>query len=191
MKRRYLAALILIGVTALAACGGEGTASPQPPITPSNAGDSPEPRTPDMTAHRASTEGATIAAPASPTVISPSETPSPADNAGPSFNRITASTIGFAKSDCSPTSVTVTANITDPSGVARAALWYQVGFSHPYTSVDMDSLGGNDYSATVKGLDVPGSEYGVWKFYITAQDGVGNVSQSALDTSVQLLPCVG
>jgi hypothetical protein len=52
-------------------------------------------------------------------------------------------------------------------------------------------LVGNKYSATVKALDTPGGEYGVWEFYITAEDKAGNKSQSPLDTSVQLLACVG
>ena len=176
MKRGILAAVALICATVLAACGSEGGASTQPHATPSNA-DSKN----STTATRQVTS----------TVIPPSATSTLGDNAGPIFSRIVTSSSVFAKSDCTPTSITVTANITDPSAVAYVVLWYRVGSSQPYSPVGMSFLGGNDYSVTVKGLEVPGSKYGVWEFYITAQDGVGNLSQSPVDTHVQLLPCVG
>ncbi len=117
--------------------------------------------------------------------------PTPADTVGPAFNRITTSSTGFAKFDCTPTSITVTANLTDPSGVAHVVLWYRVGADQPFTPVGVEFLGDDEYSKTVKGTDVPGSEYGPWEFYITAEDGAGNMSQSSVDTSVSLLPCVG
>ena len=133
-------------------------------------------------------EGSTPITP-TPTVISPAVTPTPRDTAGPTFNRITTSSKSFAI-DCVPTSITVTANIADPSGVTRVMLWYRVGTDQPYTPVNMD-LSGGDYSVTVKALDVPVGKYGAWEFYLTAEDGVGNLSESPVDTSVQLLPCVG
>ena len=112
------------------------------------------------------------------------------DVAGPSIDHIETSTKVMAKSDCSITSVTVTADITDQSGIKQVALWYRVGADQPYTPVDMSFTGGK-YSVTVKALDVPGGKYGTWEFYITAQEKAGNKSQSPLDTSVQLLACVG
>jgi hypothetical protein len=107
---------------------------------------------------------------------------------GPTFNRIETSGKSFSK-DCVPTSIAVTSNITDPSGVTRALLWYRVGTDQPYTSVNM-VRSGTDYSASVKALDVPGRGYGVLEFYISAEDGAGHQNQSPLDTSVQLLLCV-
>ena len=112
----------------------------------------------------------------------------PADSAGPTFQQITTSTKSFSK-DCVPTSITVTSNITDPSGVRRAVLWYRVGTDEQYAPMDM-APSGSTYSVTVKALDVPGKGYGVWEFYITAEDGAGNRSQSPLDTSVEMLLCV-
>src|SRR6266498_1879345 len=112
------------------------------------------------------------------------------DVTGPSIDHIETSTKVMAKSDCSITSVTVTADITDQSGIKQVALWYRIGADQPYTPVDMSFTGGK-YSVTVKALDVPGGKYGIWEFYITAQDKAGNQSQSPLDTSVQLLACVG
>lgn len=115
-------------------------------------------------------------------------TPTPADTSGPTFNQISTSTRSFSK-DCVPTSITVTSNISDPAGVRRAVLWYRVGTDQQYTPVDM-TRSGSSYSATVKALDVPGKGYGVWEFYLTAEDGAGNQSQSPHDASVELLLCV-
>ncbi len=116
-------------------------------------------------------------------------TPAPSDRSGPTINRLVPSTNIFYKtSGCGPTSVNVTANISDPSGVNNVRLWHRIGSSGAFTSVAMGSLGGNDYRATVNGADVPG--YGPWQFYVTAQDGVGNSAQSATNTSVSLNACV-
>ena len=110
------------------------------------------------------------------------------DLTGPTINRIKTSGKSFSK-DCVPTSITVTSDITAASGVTRAVLWYRVGADQPYTPVNMTPSGG-DYSVTVKALDVPGKGYGIWEFYITAEDGAGNQSQSPLDTTVEMLLCV-
>ncbi len=112
------------------------------------------------------------------------------DVVAPTIDNITTSTKVMAKSDCSITSVTVTSNITDESGIKQVELWQRVGADQPYTPVTM-SLTDGKYSVNVKALDVPGGEYGNWEFYITAEDNAGNKSQSPLDTTVQLLPCVG
>lgn len=111
------------------------------------------------------------------------------DTTGPMINNITTSSQGFSI-DCTPISITVTARITDPSGISRAQLWYRVGTDQPYASVDMAGSSGGDFNATVKGSDLPLGTYGVWEFYVTAQDKAGNASKSAPDTSVQFLPCV-
>ncbi len=126
-----------------------------------------------------------------PTRTVPPASPTPADTVGPAFNSITTSSAGFARFDCTPTSITVTVSITDPSGVAQVVLWYRVGADQPFTPVGVEFLGNDKYSATVKGTDVPGSEYGPWEFYIVAKDGADNVSQSPINTDVSLLPCVG
>ena len=111
------------------------------------------------------------------------------DISGPRIEHIETSAKFLAKSDCMNTSETVTADITDESGIKSATLWYRVGTDQKYTPVNMNSQGSR-YSLTVKALDAPGGEYGTWEFYITAEDQAGNKSQTPLDTSVQLLPCV-
>ncbi len=109
----------------------------------------------------------------------------------PRFTQITASNKVFAKSDCLVTTITVTATITAPAGITQVMLWYRVGDQQPFTAVAVAPLGDDHYMITVKGTDVPGSDYGAWAFYLTADDKLGHHSQSPLDTSVQFLPCVG
>jgi len=190
MKRERLITLHLICSIVLAACGGNGKALPQPDRIYGNPGGLGL-TTPGMTPTAQADGDGTATVPGATITAAPaSASPTPGDNAGPIFNRITTSSKVLAKSDCIPTAITVTANITDTAGVLRVALWYRVGADQPYTPVIMDLLG-DDYGATVRALDAPGGEYGAWEFYITAEDGAGNLSQSPLDTSVQLLPCVG
>ena len=116
----------------------------------------------------------------------PTLTATPSDATGPVFERISLSSQVFYRGVCKPNFITVTAHITDPNSVVNILLWYRVGSSGPYTSVGMDYLGDWDYQKTVNSADVAGNEIGTWEFYITAQDGLGNPSQSPVDTSVTL-----
>ena len=111
------------------------------------------------------------------------------DQVGPTITQITTSNQSFSI-DCPPISVTITAQITDTSGVTRALLWYRVATDQPYTSKNMVAAN-NSYSATVQGIDLPAGPYGALEFYITAENTAGGKSQSPLDQSVQFLPCVG
>ena len=115
-------------------------------------------------------------------------TSTPPEATGPKFNQITTSGRSFSK-DCVPTSITITANITAPSGIKNVVLWYRVGADQPYTPANM-LLSGGEYSVTVNASDITGAQYGIWEFYISAEDALGNQSQSPSDKSVQLLPCV-
>jgi len=107
---------------------------------------------------------------------------------GPTFNHVTTSSKSFSI-DCVPTSVTVTASITAPAGVKRVVLHSRVGTNWAYTALDMKAAG-DEYQGTVKAVDMPGKGYGVWEFYITAEDMAGNQSQTSLDRSVEMLQCV-
>ena len=110
------------------------------------------------------------------------------NTAGPIFKRITTSSKSFSI-DCVPTSVTVTAQLTAPSGIKRVLLYSRVGIDQPYTAVEMNAAG-DVYQGTVKAVDIPGKGYGVWEFYITAEDMAGNQSQTPPDRSVEMLQCV-
>jgi len=115
-------------------------------------------------------------------------TPTPIDRSGPSINRVVPSaSVFYRTSGCGPTSINVTANINDPSGVTNVRLRYRLGTSGAFANTPMNSIGGNDYRATVNASDVSG--VGTLQFYVTAQDGAGNSTQSAT-SSVSLAACV-
>ncbi len=123
-------------------------------------------------------------------VLAPTPTSSPQDTTGPTITAITPSTTKFYRSGgCNPWSVTVTANVSDLSGVASVQLWYRLGSSGSYTGpLNMNPTGGNSYSITVGGSQVVPSGYGVWQFNVTARDSRGNASTSAIISNVSLLP---
>jgi hypothetical protein len=108
----------------------------------------------------------------------------------PTIKNITTSSKVLAKSDCIPTSVTITADISSPSAIKLVVLWYRIGQDQKYTSQPMLLKVGNTYSATVVALNIPGGEYGPLEFYIVADDVLGGHALSTIDTSVELLPCV-
>ena len=110
------------------------------------------------------------------------------DHAGPEITNIKTSGDVLVISDCPATSVTISASVTDPSGVESVLFWYRVA-DQPFASVSM-KLQNGDYQVSVEGLEFLGKGYGTMEFYITAKDGVGNLSQSKIDQSIQFLPCV-
>jgi hypothetical protein len=112
----------------------------------------------------------------------------PHDTTAPIFNRITTSSKTFSI-DCVPTSVTVTARITSPSGIKRVVLYSRVGTDQAYTPTGMEGTR-DEYRATVNAVDMLGKGYGIWEFYITAEDLAGQQSKSSLDQSVEMLMCV-
>jgi hypothetical protein len=113
----------------------------------------------------------------------------PPDQTGPDIRDINTSGNVVVISDCLATSVTVTAKVTDDSRITNVRLWYRVGSDQAFTPIGMDSQGGL-YTVSVKGSSLQGHGYGALEFYITAQDGADNSSQSPIDKSIQFLPCV-
>jgi hypothetical protein len=110
---------------------------------------------------------------------------------GPTIENIHTSSKVLAKSDCIPTSITITADITDSEGVESVTLWYRVGQDQDFTSTAMILANRNHYVTAIKALDIPGGEYGVFEFYIAAQDKAGDQAKSPIDKSVELTRCVG
>ena len=108
---------------------------------------------------------------------------------GPVISDISTSDKVVVISDCLTTSVTITAKVTDASNVKSVLLWYRVGSDQPFASSNMN-LQNDIYAAKVKGADLQGHGYGAMEFYITAEDGKGNKSESPHDDSIQFLPCV-
>ena len=112
------------------------------------------------------------------------------DTTSPTIQGVKTSSKVLVKSDCMSTTLTVTANITDNNRIESATLWYRVGTDQKFVATNMKLDSGDLYEATIVGLDIPGGEYGVLEFYIVAEDQAGNQSKSAVDRSVQMLPCV-
>ena len=112
------------------------------------------------------------------------------DQKAPQIADIKTSSKVLAKSDCIPTSETITANITDDAGVRSAALWYRIGQDQKFMSAPMKREAEDTFGTTLIALDIPGGNYGTLEFYIVAVDEAGNQSKSPVDTSVQLLACV-
>jgi len=111
------------------------------------------------------------------------------DHTGPAISDISTSDKVVVISDCPSTSVTITAKVTDASHITSVLLWVRVGTDGPFASIRMD-LQNDIYTATVQGSDLQGHGYGAMEFYITAEDGKRNKSESPHDDSVQFLPCV-
>ncbi len=89
---------------------------------------------------------------------------------------------------CGTTTLTVTANASDPSGVSNVTLYFRFTDSKgnalsQFVSRGMNPTGGNNYSATVnvasEGAQYLGGQvYGRVNFYVTARDNPGNTATS-------------
>ncbi len=85
---------------------------------------------------------------------------------------------------CGPISATVSANVTDPSGISKVELHYRVvkaPTQGSWRTLTMSHAGGSTYQATLgpTELEASLSSYGggIVEYYIEAQDSQGNVSQ--------------
>jgi len=113
----------------------------------------------------------------------------PSDQTGPVIGDINISKNVLVISDCPSTSVGISANVSDPSGIGSVQLWYRIASDQNFASIPMELHDGM-YVVSLQGADFLGHTYGAIEFYIRAQDAVGNVSQSTVDQSIQFLPCV-
>lgn len=111
------------------------------------------------------------------------------DHEGPVISDITTSGKVLVISDCSSTSVTITAKVTDASPIISVLLQYRVNSDQSYLSSAMDLKDGL-YTVPVTGADLQGNGYGAMEFYVVANDEVGNSSESPVDQSIQFLPCI-
>ena len=111
------------------------------------------------------------------------------DRTAPELQSIKTSGDILVISDCPSTVVEITANVSDPSGVENVLLWYRIAPDQKFTSASME-LRDAVYVVSLKGADFLGHPYGIIDFYISAEDTVGNKSQSEVDQSIQFLPCV-
>ena len=116
--------------------------------------------------------------------------PASRDKAAPTIENITTSSKVLAKSDCIPTSLTITAQVIDDSHLQNVTLWYRVGADQHFAPMNMEAGTSDQFTAKLIALEIPGGEYGALEFYIVAQDSTGNETRSAIDNTVQLLACV-
>jgi len=128
---------------------------------------------------------------ASLTVNVTQPSPTPADTEGPSVSGIDESADPIAwPPNCPRREVTISANITDPSGVSAAKLTYRVvegSRQGSWQAIGM-SHAGNRYSATVTAqalqisLNPPVENLATLQYYIQAFDTRGNQSQTSTGT---------
>lgn len=137
--------------------------------------------------------------PATPTPVSPTtapilptptftSTPQPSDTQGPSITGITKSVENvYDGPACGVTSNTITATVTDASGVSEVLLWYRAKRTSPaetgeLLSIPMTKTTGNVYQAIIGIPELIDSltyyADGIVEFYITARDNKGNTTQS-------------
>jgi len=188
------------------------TSTPTPTVTPTNT-PTPTPtptNTPTPTATPTSTPTLTNTPTNTPTPTgTPTSTPTPTktptltvtpDVTGPIISDITESDdlIYWPSQYCEPYQVTISAFVSDPSGVSGVKLTYRVvdgevegswqalPMSHPGTGT---YTGPGTFEATVVGdalrasLDPPSSGTPtILEYYVQAYDGIGNRSESPTDT---------
>ena len=122
------------------------------------------------------------------TPLPPTKTLTPApDITGPTIKAVSHSPSNMHESEpkgCTNTTVTVTAQITDPSGVASA----QVLFFHTAIgAVPMTNTGGTNWQATLGPYADVGD--GTVDYQVRATDSQGNTSDSAL-SAIPILACI-
>lgn len=150
-------------------CRGSMTHTFLLPDEPAEPPDGEEPITPTFTPSPTPTVGIVVTT-VPPTATStppppPTATSAPADTSGPKASGANASPNPTLTTE----PVTISATVSDPSGVASVILYYRTG-KNAYTSVPMKAGGGNGYSVTIGPLTPAGS----YDFRIYAVDGLGN-----------------
>lgn len=167
------------------------TPTSPPLITPTFTSTSLPPITPTFTPTLAPTFIPTPSPTLAPTAT-PTFTPVPPDTAPPSITSISASTDLIKEPPCEPNAVTISAQISDPSGVSSVELVYRVvsGMkSGALRTRAMSPAGGSAYQVT---LDwnalraswdpVPTTSGSALHYYIRAWDPSGNMVQSGTNT---------
>jgi len=165
----------------------------------------PEPSpTPTPTRRRVTSPPPTATpTPVPPTL--PSNTPVPtsttvADTTVPTVRTTVSTKLFYEGGDtCGPQSVTITANVVDPSGVADVTLFYRVlppgsiSSSLPWQHGAMTSVGGGKYQLSLSSDTLPppplDGQTETLQFYVVAHDGLGNMTQTQADNSVKLKYC--
>ena len=126
--------------------------------------------------------------------------PPPPDTQGPTISAITKSAESiYDGTTCGVASNTISASVSDPSGVGEVVLWYRTSKNSPvasgeWRSITMTKISGNTYQAVLGTTQLSSSlalyTDGTVEFYIISKDGKGNTTQSGILTFITVF-CLG
>ena len=131
----------------------------------------------------------------------PTSTPRPTnttrpDDVPPRIEKMNASADPISEPPCQPDSVTITAEVTDSSGLQAVRLYYRVvkdDIIGDWVVVDMGTAGNQMYSRTLGPSDLRASRnpYGglILQYYIKAWDNAGNTAETK-SGNVHISVCV-
>ena len=102
----------------------------------------------------------------------------------------------IVETPCQPDSVTISAQVSDPSGLSEVKLYYRVvkgGQNGTWQTPAMGAVGGDKYQLTLGPGQFKASmnPYGgsILQYYVKAWDNKGNIAQSA-SGNVHIQVCV-
>ena len=123
------------------------------------------------------------------TVVVIQASPTPGDTTGPSISRVADTPDPINAPPCAPNSVTISAAVSDPSGVSTVQLVYRVYDSTrqgQWRTLTMQAAGTGIYQLVVTWSDLQSSltspSQSTMEYYVQAYDAVGNRSQSPTGT---------
>ena len=135
----------------------------------------------------------------SPTLTSPPPTATstiPPDTTPPNISNLQASVDPIVEEPCQPDSVTISAQVSDPSGLSQVKLYYRVikgGQNGTWQTPAMGAAGGDKYQLTLGPGQFKASmnPYGgsILQYYVKAWDNKGNIAQSS-SGNVHIQVCV-
>ncbi|MCX6072491.1 MAG: hypothetical protein NTU91_16830 [Chloroflexi bacterium] len=118
----------------------------------------------------------------------------PADTAPPSIDGVSASTSELREPNCDPHTVTITAQVSDPGGVASVEVVYRVS-GGSWETRTMSGSGGSyqvtlDWGALQASRDpVPTTSGSALEYYVRARDASGNSAKSGV-RSIAITYCL-
>jgi len=134
-----------------------------------------------------------------PTFTPPSPTAEPTippDTTPPNISNLQASVDPIVEEPCQPDSVTISAQVSDPSGLSQVKLYYRVvkgGQNGTWQTPAMGAAGGDKYQLTLgpNQLKASMNPYGgsILQYYVKAWDNKGNIAQSS-SGNVHIQVCV-
>ena len=136
--------------------------------------------------------------PPPPTTQAPPPTtqPPPPDSSPPNISGMSAVPDRIAELPCAQNTVTISAQVSDPSGVGQVKLFYRAakgGTQGSWQNTNMSHTGGNQYQVAIGPSQISASRspYGGLnlEYYVKAWDTVGNAGQSS-SSSIPLDYCV-